>query len=69
MNEKTRLPRLHGRSEVADQFGISERTLDRAVADGELKNFKIGTRVLYAEEDLLAWLESKSSHTETEATA
>ena len=54
------LPKLIGRSEASGPLGISPRTLDRAVIDGELKRIKIGTRVLFREEDLLTWIEAKT---------
>ena len=56
----TQLPKLIGKGKAAAQFDISTRTLDRAILAGELVAVKIGARVLFNEQDLQAWIESKT---------
>jgi excisionase family DNA binding protein len=49
---------LYPRKALQKRVPLSLRTLDRAMAEGELPYLKIGNRVLVKEADIAAWLES-----------
>jgi excisionase family DNA binding protein len=49
---------LYLRKDLKKRVPLSMRTLDRAMAEGELPYLKIGNRVLVKEADIAAWLES-----------
>ena len=46
------------RLQIAENLGVSERTVDRQRASGKLRSRKIGTRVLVTEGDYIAFLEA-----------
>jgi len=47
---------LMSRESAAEWLGVSTRTLDRLRADGALAYVKLGGRIAYLEEDLLAYV-------------
>jgi excisionase family DNA binding protein len=51
---------LTARKPAAKQLGVCVRTLDKAVANGELKATRIGRRVLFSQQQLLAYIKKKS---------
>jgi excisionase family DNA binding protein len=56
MNAVSRLPRFFSRQGVAEQVGVCIKTVDRWIADGGLKVYRLGRRVRIAEGDLLEFL-------------
>ena len=57
-------------AEAADTLRISNRTLERYRVEGTGPKFmKAGRRVLYREQDLLAWLEAHTFSSTAEAAA
>ena len=51
---------LTGRKVTAKKLGICVRTLDKAVSTGELKSTRIGCRVLFSPQQILAYIKKKS---------
>ena len=47
---------LMSRESAAEWLGVSTRTLDRLRANGALAYVKLGGRIAYLEEDLLAYV-------------
>jgi excisionase family DNA binding protein len=45
--------------DAAKRLGISRRTLDRHIARGELAIVRVGSRVLVAEADILAFVAAR----------
>jgi excisionase family DNA binding protein len=54
------LPRLLTVAEVADYLGQAPRTIHEWIRKGELPGIKIGRRWFIVEEDLLAYIRSRS---------
>ena len=52
------------RKEAAARARMCDRTIDRAIASGDLKSYQIGSRVLSSDVDVDAWIER---HAATEA--
>lgn len=52
----TDTPIAYGERDAARLLGISQRTLYGLRIAGEIRATKVGTRVLYSREDLLAYL-------------
>jgi excisionase family DNA binding protein len=50
----------------ANRLGISTRTLNRALANGSLRGFRVGTaeggRVMISEDDMADWLRTNPVH-------
>ncbi len=42
--------------EVARRLGVSEKTIRRQIADGELSAYRVGRQLRISEEDLMAYL-------------
>lgn len=49
--------KLYAKPEAAEQLSISERVLDRLIADGVLETVKIGRRRLVPDDALDAYIE------------
>jgi excisionase family DNA binding protein len=49
---KPTLPLLFSKRQAADALGVSLRTLDKIIANGQLKVARIGTRVLIPKQAL-----------------
>lgn len=45
------------RDECAVQIGVSVRTLDRMVADGEIPVLRMRSKVLFRPESIIKWME------------
>ncbi len=56
MNTKIHLPRMIAVADLADNLGVCSKTVRRWIQDGSLKVYRIGRRVLIAEEDVAAFL-------------
>jgi excisionase family DNA binding protein len=54
-------PLLVGLDEAAELLGLSERTVARLVADGELPSLKVGRRRLFSLRRLEEWAESRAA--------
>jgi excisionase family DNA binding protein len=52
---------LIGIGEVAENLGVSRRTVDRAVATKALPSLKIGRRRLVRDEAISAWIKALES--------
>jgi excisionase family DNA binding protein len=64
MDASKRHPNLLSEKQAAKRLGVARITLLRARADGRIRFFRIGTRVLYDEEqitDFLARCECKAN--------
>ena len=48
------------RKEAAARARVCTRTIDRAMEDGKLRHYRLGTRVLTTEIDLDAWIEAQA---------
>lgn len=55
------------RHEAAHWAGVSVKTLDRHIADGELKVYRVGKSVRITEADLRAWIERTSAQRQRRA--
>ena len=55
-------PELLSRAQVAERYGISTKTIDRAAVAGDLRRVRIGSAVRFRADDLADWIER---HTET----
>lgn len=56
MQATNRPPNLLSEKQAAKRLGVARITLLRARADGRIRFFRIGTRVLYCEEQLIDFL-------------
>jgi len=56
MDTTTRHPNLLSEKQAAKRLGVARITLLRARADGRIRFFRIGTRVLYNEEQIMDFL-------------
>jgi len=56
MQATIRHPNLLSEKQAAKRLGVARITLLRARADGRIRFFRIGTRVLYKEEQLAEFL-------------
>jgi excisionase family DNA binding protein len=56
MQAPNRHPNLLSEKQAAKRLGVARITLLRARADGRIRFFRIGTRVLYSNEQLLEFL-------------
>lgn len=56
MPATNRRPNLLSEKQAAKRLGVARITLLRARADGRIRFFRIGTRVLYCEEQLIEFL-------------
>lgn len=56
MQATNRHPNLLSEKQAAKRLGVARITLLRARADGRIRFFRIGTRVLYCEEQLIDFL-------------
>ena len=52
-NTPTRVPRLLSKQLVADQLGMSVKTVTRKIQSGELRSHRLGRTVRIAEDDVL----------------
>ena len=57
MQATIRHPNLLSEKQAAKRLGVARITLLRARGDGRIRFFRIGTRVLYSDEQLLEFLE------------
>lgn len=44
---------------AAAMVGVSDKTIRRAIAKGDLKHARIGRKILILDADLKAWIESR----------
>jgi hypothetical protein len=67
----TKITELLPQKQAADFLRISERSLERHRVEGKLKIpfIKIGRRVMYAREDLEAWINANRFNSTSEAKA
>jgi excisionase family DNA binding protein len=56
---KPTLPRVWSLNNLAAHLGLSRRTLNYALAAGDLDHYRVGTRALIPEASVIAWLESQ----------
>jgi hypothetical protein len=56
---KPGLPRVWSLNDLAAHLGLSRRTLNYALAAGELDHYRVGSRALIPEPAVIAWLESQ----------
>jgi excisionase family DNA binding protein len=48
----------YSKAQAAQKLGVSEKTLDRQIVSGNLSYHKIGSRILFDEEDLESYWNS-----------
>lgn len=53
------LPRVFSIAGLAEELGLSRRTVCRALSSGDLEHYRVGARALIPEPAALAWLESQ----------
>ncbi len=53
------LPKFHAVMEIAEQLGVSTRTVWRWIARGELVSYRLGRSVRVSDDDLRAFLASQ----------
>lgn len=58
MNEAKLSKKLRSAREAAEQLGISKPTLCRLMQRGEISFYKVGSRVLFSDEHISAFLAS-----------
>ena len=52
------LPRLIDVATLAEHLGLTERTIRRKVAQGEIPHYKIGNAIRFDPAEIQAWLET-----------
>ncbi len=52
------MKKLYSVEQIAEQWGLSIRTIRRYIADGNLTHYKIGGRVKVSENHIIVFLES-----------
>jgi len=53
------LPRCFSLRTLAEHLSLSRRTLERALAAGELEHYRLGGRAVVPEPAVVSWLESR----------
>ena len=53
------LPKFHAVTEIAEQLGVSSRTVWRWIDQGELVSYRLGRSVRVSDDDLRAFLASR----------
>ena len=53
-------PIMIGQREAARVLGLSERTLSKLIADGDIPSIRLGGRRLFSVEALKAWVAAKT---------
>lgn len=57
--KRLQLPTCLTIHQVADQLGVSDKTVRRWVWDGELRHHRLGSSIRISEEDLAAFLAAR----------